>query len=207
MFKAIYYIAIGIIGTIVFHSTYNTYGVGDIIKEVSSKPISMAYAEQPSNKIIDSVTGVIVAVSDGDTATLRSSYGDLTIRFFAIDAPEAKCHGFSDNVCIEDGQPKAKDSKLYLRSLILNKNVEVKLGQGMSGKRLVGTVFSDGMDINLQMVKAGYAWHYKYFSKNQTADDRQTYTAAENNAKLLKSGLWDDTNPIPPWVWRKQNKI
>ncbi len=206
MFKAIYYIAIGIIGTIVFHNTYNTYGIADIIKEVSSKPISMAYADTPSNKVVDSVTGVIVAVSDGDTASVRTSHGDLIIRLFAIDAPEAKCHGFSDSVCIEDGQAKAKDSKLYLRNLILNKNAEVRLGQGMSGKRLVGTIFVDGKDINLEMVKAGYAWHYKYFSKNQTPDDRQIYTAAENNAKALKSGLWEDSNPIQPWVWRKQNK-
>jgi len=203
MFKAIYYIAIGIIGTIVFQHAYHTFGVGGFIEKLSRTPIAMAYADTPSNKVIDSVNGVIVAVSDGDTATLRSNYGDLTIRFFAIDAPEAKCHGFSDTVCIEDGQAKAKDSKLYLRNLILNKNVEVRLGQGMSGKRLVGTVFADGKDINLEMVKAGYAWHYKFFAKNQTADDRQIYSSAENNAKLLKSGLWEDSNPIPPWVWRK----
>lgn len=206
MFKAIYYIAIGIIGTIVFQHTYHTFGVGEILKQLSSTPIAVAYADTPSNKVIDSVTGVIVAVSDGDTATVRTSYGDLIIRMFAIDAPEAKCHGFSDSVCIEDGQAKAKDSKLYLRHLILNKNAQVRLGQGMSGKRLVGTILVDGKDINLEMVKAGYAWHYKYFSKNQTTDDRQVYSAAEDNAKLLKSGLWEDSNPVPPWIWRKQHK-
>lgn len=206
MFKAIYYIAIGIIGSITFSHTYNTFGVGDVIKELANKPIAVAYADAPSNKTIDSVTGIIVAVSDGDTATVRTSYGDLIIRLFAIDAPEAKCHGFSDNVCIEDGQAKAKASKLYLRNLVLNKNVEVKLGQGTSGKRLVGTIFSDGQDVNLEMVKAGYAWHYKFFSKNQTTDDRKIYTDAENNARALKAGIWEDNNPIPPWNWRKQHK-
>lgn len=206
MFKAIYYITIGIIGTIVFLKTFNTFGIGDMIKGISSNPISTAYADTPSNKVVNSLTGIVVAVSDGDTATLRSNHGDHIIRLFSIDAPEAKCHGFSDSVCIEDGQAKAKDSKLYLRGLILNRTVEVRLGQGRSGKRLVGTIFADGKDINLEMVKAGYAWHYKFFAKNQTADDRQSYTAAENNAKLLRSGLWEDSNPIPPWVWRKQHK-
>jgi len=147
-----------------------------------------------------------MAVSDGDTLTVKSSYGNVVVRLFAIDAPEASCHGYSDSVCTENGQPDAKASKLYLRNLVLNKDVKVILGQGMSHNRVVGTVLADGKDINLEMVKAGHAWHYKYFSKNQSADDRRAYTDAENNAKQLRLGLWDDNRPLPPWEWRKQHK-
>lgn len=187
-----------------FNGVFNNQSVKNLAQNFLKEPISVAHADtNPPAKTVDSLNGLVTAVSDGDTLTLRTSYGDMIIRLFAIDAPEATCHGFSDSVCREDGQADAKASKLYLRELVLNKNVIVKLGQGMSGTRLVGTVLSDGKDINLEMVKAGHAWHYKYFSKNQTADDRKAYTAAENNAKTLHSGLWEHNNPTPPWKYRE----
>jgi len=201
-----FYVVLGSIGALVFSHTYEAYHVGDFIKELSNQTVSVAHAAAPGD-IIDSINGEVIAVSDGDTLTVRSSYGDLIIRLFAIDAPEAKCHGFSDGVCVESGQPDATASKLYLRDLTLHKQVNVRLGQGMSGKRLVGTVLAEGKDVNLEMVRAGHAWHYKFFSKNQTADEKKAYTMAENNAKSLRSGLWADNNPTPPWMWRKLNKI
>ena len=52
------------------------------------------------------------------------------------------------------------------------------------------------------MVKAGYAWHYKKYQKEQSADDRLSYRVAENNARLHKIGLFQDKNSMPPWKWR-----
>jgi len=207
MYKFVYLAIFGAIGTSMFNHSFPDMGlrsVGDqFIKPVSAQ-VSRVSAD--ANKTIDSLQGVVTAVSDGDTLTINTEYGNSIIRLFAIDAPEATCHGFSDKVCSEAGQPDATASKLYLRALTLNKTAVVKLGQGISGKRLVGTVLVDGKDINLEMVKAGHAWHYKYFSKNQTPDDKKAYSDAELNAKWLHSGLWADSNPIEPWVYRKQHK-
>lgn len=206
MFKGFFYILIGIIGTSVFNSAFQNHHIDNLAKDLIKEPISIAHADTvDQNKIVESISGVVTAVSDGDTLTVRNDSGSYIIRLFAIDAPEASCHGFSDKVCTESGQPDAKASKLYLRELTLNKNVLVKLGQGMSGSRLVGTVLSEGKDINLEMVKAGHAWHYKYFSKNQMPDDRKAYADAELNAKWLHSGLWGDNNPIAPWDYRRQH--
>lgn len=207
MYKYVYLAILGTMGASMFSDSIPDFGlksVGDqVIKPVSAQ---VSRIKNEANQTIDSLEGVVTAVSDGDTLTLNTSYGNAVIRLFAVDAPEATCHGFSDNVCTETGQPGATASKLHLRALTLNKNVVVKLGQGMSGKRLVGTVVADGKDINLEMVKAGHAWHYKYFSKNQTREDKTVYTSAENNARHLRNGIWAGKNPIAPWIWRKQYK-
>lgn len=207
MYKYVYLAILGTMGASMFNDSIPDFGLravsDQVIKPVNAK---LTKAISDANQTIDSLDGVVTAVSDGDTLTLNTSYGNAVIRLFAIDAPEATCHGFSDKVCTETGQPGATASKLHLRALTLNKNVVVKLGQGMSGKRLVGTVIADGKDINLEMVKAGHAWHYKYFAKNQTSEDNQAYTFAENNARHLRNGLWEGSNPIAPWVWRKQHK-
>ena len=53
------------------------------------------------------------------------------------------------------------------------------------------------IDVNLQMVKDGFAWHYKHF------DNTQSYADAEIAARMAKRGLWKDSAPIPPYVFRR----
>ena len=57
--------------------------------------------------------------------------------------------------------------------------------------------------MNLEMVKAGYAWHYKKYQKEQSADDRLSYRVAKNNTRTHAVGLFQDNNSTPPWEWRK----
>ncbi len=204
MYRLVYYVVFAMIGS-GFYSIFNeSLDLKNIFGQTTNGLVSVANAESAKN--VDVLNGKVVAVSDGDTLTVSSRYGNVIIRMFAIDAPEATCHGLSDNFCVEKGQAGAKESKLHLRQLVLGKYVDVRLGQGMSGNRVVGTVYADGKDINLAMVDAGHAWHYKYFSKNQSPTERETYTKAEANARHLKAGVWSDDNPLPPWVWRKRNK-
>lgn len=204
MYRLVSFIVFGMLGAGFYNNVSSQFSLKGLLDQVSKETVSTAQAETVKN--VDSLTGPVVAVSDGDTITVKSSYGNINVRMFAIDAPEASCHGNSDAVCVENGQAGAKASKLYLRNMVMGKDVTVLLGQGMSHNRVVGTVLADGRDINLEMVKAGHAWHYKYYSKNQTADDKRAYTEAENNAKGLHLGLWDGDRPIPPWDWRKQNR-
>lgn len=129
--------------------------------------------------------GKVVKVSDGDTVTILTS--DKTqhkIRLNDIDAPEKK-------------QAFGNKSKDNLAKYIAGKTVTVQYQKKDKYKRILGTIYYNNTDINLQQVKDGYAWVYKKYSNNSS------YYEAEKLAKRNKKGLWVDNNPIEPWEFRK----
>ena len=58
--------------------------------------------------------------------------------------------------------------------------------------------------MNLEQVRAGLAWHYKKYQKEQSPEDRALYSAMEVEAREVKRGLWHDPAPVPPWEHRKR---
>jgi endonuclease YncB( thermonuclease family) len=72
--------------------------------------------------------------------------------------------------------------------------------------RLVGKILLDGKDINLEQVKAGMAWHYKEYQREQTPEDRELYAAAEVEARRARRGLWQDPEPVEPSAFRQEEK-
>jgi len=106
------------------------------------------------------------------------------IRLRGIDAPEKK-------------QPFGRAAGRYLSSLVADREVRVAYAKRDKYGRILGTVYLDGRDINLEMLKAGYAWHYKRF------DSTPAYAQAESAARSAKRGLWQDAQPIAPWNYRK----
>ncbi len=56
------------------------------------------------------------------------------------------------------------------------------------------------------MLKAGYAWHYKKYQREQSKADQLAYAVAENNALAHGLGLFQDKVPIPPWEWHKKKR-
>ena len=69
--------------------------------------------------------------------------------------------------------------------------------------REVAKILLDSKDINLQQVKDGFAWHYKEYQREQTADDQILYAEAEEEARKAKCGLWFDAQPQTPSDFRK----
>ena len=131
------------------------------------------------------ITGTVVSVADGDTITiLDDSRTQHKIRFEHIDTPEKK-------------QAFGQKAKEYLSLMIFGKTVKVQVKEKDRYGRNIGTVFLEKKNINLEMVNAGLAWHYKKYSKDKT------FAAAETEAKKKKAGLWIDDNPTPPWEFRK----
>jgi micrococcal nuclease len=64
-------------------------------------------------------------------------------------------------------------------------------------------IYKDSMNINLEMVKAGYAWAYRQYLKRPYTSE---YIDAETEARQARRGLWQQANPTPPWEWRKTTK-
>jgi endonuclease YncB( thermonuclease family) len=142
----------------------------------------------------ETVTGRVVAVADGDTVTvLDSSNTQWKIRLSGIDAPEKK-------------MPYGQRSKQSLSDRVFNKHVTVEYSKRDKYGRTVGKILVDGMDANLEQIKAGLAWHYKKYEKEQAIEDRLTYAEEEERARSAKLGLWADAHPVPPWDWRKQQR-
>jgi endonuclease YncB( thermonuclease family) len=73
-------------------------------------------------------------------------------------------------------------------------------------RRMVCVVWVDGKDINLKQIQIGLAWHYKKYENEQQDSEKAAYAKAENEARTSKIGLWTETEPTPPWEWRKQGK-
>ncbi len=138
------------------------------------------------------ITGRVVAVADGDTATvLAAGNQQVKVRLAAIDAPER-------------AQPFGTRSKQALSDLIFGKDVTVKVNDVDRYKRTVGTIMLGGKDINLEMVRQGYAWVYRQYVVNLPRAQAQRYSDAEEEARKEKRGLWLDKDPTPPWEWRRK---
>ena len=129
------------------------------------------------------LSGKVVSIHDGDTITVLQNKQQIKVRLFGIDAPELK-------------QPYGKKSKQFLANLIAGKVVEVEPKGKDRYKRTLGIVHYKDQDINAQMVLNGYAWAYVKYSK--------IYVDQEKTARENKRGLWQSSDPTPPWEWRKR---
>lgn len=142
----------------------------------------------------DTLHGQVVGVTDGDTITiLEAGNNQIKIRLMGIDAPEK-------------AQTFGARSKQSLSDLVFNKQVTVEFSKQDKYGRTIGKIYVNGRDINLEQIKVGMAWHYKQYQNEQSVDDRSFYAEAEESARTKKFGLWLDSNPMPPWDWRKQEK-
>ena len=100
----------------------------------------------------------VVKVSNGDTVhVLDQTKARHEIRLGGIDAPEKK-------------QVYGRKSKDNLSNLVAGKNVEVEYSRRDRYGRIIGKLIKDGQDINLIQVKQGFAWHYKYYQRDQSQD-------------------------------------
>jgi endonuclease YncB( thermonuclease family) len=140
------------------------------------------------------LSGRVVAIADGDTITvLDSTDTQHRIRLVGIDAPELD-------------QSFGSQSKQNLSEMIFGKEVTVLYQKTDQYGRMVGKILLEGKDINLEQVKAGMAWHYKFYENEQTPEDRDAYAKAEEEARAARRGLWQDPNPVEPYEFRKEEK-
>ena len=136
--------------------------------------------------------GLVVGVADGDTITvLDHQKNTYKIRLQGIDAPEKK-------------QAFGEKSKQSLHDLVHSKQVRIEYDKEDKYGRIVGKVTVDDVDICLQQLVLGMAWHYKKYQTEQSASDRAVYSETELKSKSLKLGLWTDDTPMPPWEFRKK---
>ena len=132
-------------------------------------------------------------VVDGDSLKIGIANSEpLAVRLASIDAPEWQ-------------QSHGQDAAAYLNSLTSGKElIAWRTGTDRYGRALAFLFFEqpDGelFEINAQMIRAGYAWHYREHSSNPVLD------SLEYEARTSGVGLWNSNQaPIPPWEFRQRN--
>ena len=189
------------LGLVVF-SRLNGFQIRVGIEEV---PVDSVGTEVNGQNAIASDNGIIPevwqvkpgSIYDGDTLRVVRGDEELKIRFCGIDAPEKK-------------MPMGVASRDHLRSLVDISDGEVLLVPIEKDRygRTVAEVYvkdsrSTAINLNVQMVRDGYAWHYEKYSGN--CPIRGEFAIAQELAQKESLGIWNG-NPQPPWEWRRANK-
>jgi micrococcal nuclease len=131
----------------------------------------------------------VVGVKDGDTMVLLSPDNQsITVRLAEVDCPEKS-------------QAFGQAAKQFTSGLCFGKMVQLIGTQHDRYGRTVGeVVLENGTNVNHELVKQGYAWQYRAYSKSMEL------AMLEQQARQNRLGLWQDANPTPPWNFRKEEK-
>lgn len=131
-------------------------------------------------------TGKVIGISDGDTLTVLDRQRPVRIRLADIDAPES-------------GQPFGRRARESLSELAYGKQAEVAARGRDSYGRMLGRVRVEGVDLNAEQIRRGYAWVFRRFTNDPAL------IALEGEARAAKRGLWAGRAPVPPWAWRDRH--
>jgi len=137
----------------------------------------------------DLITARVIGVADGDSITvLTPTNKQVLIRLYGIDCPEI-------------GQAFGMKAKEFTFGLCFGMTIQYRLLGIDRFDRTVAMVFlEDGRELNLEILKAGFAWHFERYLK------RQDYADAEEEARKAGVGLWADKDATPPWEWRRERR-
>jgi endonuclease YncB( thermonuclease family) len=141
--------------------------------------------------------GEAIRITDGDTVVLALERDNeqITCRLYGIDSPESAWRD-------RPGQPYAKEAGSELGKLIAGQKVLIITTGEKTHGREVCFIRKNGMDINLEMVKRGYAWAYRKHLKTPYASE---YIEAEKKARNQRLGIWKGANPLAPWEFKRQH--
>jgi len=130
----------------------------------------------------------VIKVRDGDTVEVLYRKQTVVIRLEHVDCPERK-------------QPYNKRAKKFTTEFCFDKRVKIiSKGKFDRYKRLIAEVVVNKKILNQELVKNGYALHYKRYSKDKE------YANLEVKAHKEKVGMWSQENLIAPWLYRKNRK-
>ena len=137
------------------------------------------------------------SIYDGDTLRVVRGNEELKIRFCGIDAPERD-------------QELGIESRDNLQSLVDMGNGElliVPIEQDKYGRTVAEVYVQDRKDsainLNLQMIREGYAWLYGQYADN--CPSAEHLVLAERLAQEEGLGIHSGNYQVP-WEWRKANK-
>ncbi len=138
----------------------------------------------------------VIKVYDGDTFMAEGHNIKIMARLVGIDTPEK-----ANKRKQKPGQPYSQKAGEYLAKMILNKTIKIKSYGIESYNRLLTEVFAGNRNVNLELLRAGFAEVYN--GKLPKGFDIAPYRKAEMKAKESKKGIWSlGSKYISPKKWR-----
>lgn len=163
----------------------NNLGLGQTL-------ITMVLALMTTAASAATLSGRVVNIADGDTLTLLVGRQHHTIKIAAIDAPERY-------------QKWGDQSRTHLSRLAFNQTAVAECSRLERSGYQTCKVTVNTVDLGLQQISEGMAWWVRQDASIQPAEDQSAYESAELMAKMRRLGLWGETNPVPPWEFRRRN--
>ena len=143
--------------------------------------LSGAWASTP-------VKGKVVEVIDGNTFKVKGEDNETrNIVLVGIDSPEL-------------GQAYGREAKRFLEKLILGRKVVIYFGGDDANESpLIEVKILGVKDPRIDMLREGLAW---------TTGENPPYYLEQHRetAQLRGRGLWQQSNPTPPWVYREEQR-
>ena len=132
----------------------------------------------------------VINVIDGNTVEILTEENEVyKIILKEVDSPEI-------------GQEYGDQAKKFTEGLLLKKKVFVEMkGKDMWGNRLASITLKNGKKMEEELLKAGMAWH------NTLKSTDKSLAQLESNTKDKKVGLWANTDPMAPWIFRRQQSM
>jgi micrococcal nuclease len=180
---------VGLVGAIAAAAAAVWFGVGwergrDGDRETQGEKKQASSSQVPRGNF----EGKVVAVLDGDTIDVLYEGRAVRVRLAEIDCPEKK-------------QAFGRKAKQRTAELASGRSVRVEVRTvDLYGRAVAKVVLPDGSSLNEALLRDGFAWWYKRYSKDERLG------ALEQEARDAKRGLWADDNPVPPWKFRKRHR-
>jgi len=138
--------------------------------------------------IAQSWSGEVAEVIDADILRIKKGESEVEVRLYGIDAPESD-------------QPYGMRATRFTKMMARFERVEIEPEDRDQEGRVAALVYleGDGECLNEELVKAGHAWVFERYCHIR---DCEQWRKLERRARKAKRGLWTQSDPVPPWIWK-----
>ncbi len=135
--------------------------------------------------LAEDFSGPVLWVYDGDTIKVGGPSGEVKVRLYRVDCPEA-------------GQPFADKARRFTIINAKGRTVAVHgFYRDQYGRLVARVILQDGRDLGLELIRAGLAWWYRHYAPRDTEA-----AAFEREARQAGRGLWSVPDAVAPWDYR-----
>ncbi|CAM0902285.1 unnamed protein product [Alopecurus aequalis] len=160
-----------------------------ILRHDDDPPHPSLPVEEGVQFVLDNIRVKKECIGDGDGFTVyvkKVAAVAVSGSYKGIDAPEMN---------MEYGE----EARNELVKLIGGKCVTINVYGTDQYGRYLGDIFCDGIFIQEEMLKRGFAWYFR------TGESRPKMERWEKEAREARLGLWLSDNPQKPWEWKRDH--